>query len=268
MQVIDYYWYFIYFVRDGLGLCTLRASQAGNLNYAPAANVDANVTVGLGVQLITFPSQSPAERELVAGGTFAISPLATGGDCGNPVTYTSTSAGICFVSGAVVTMLTTGICTIAANQLGNLNYRPALAAISSVTISRIRPVVTAASVGGNGTISPAGEIIVARGSEIDFTINANARYKAVVAGSCGGRIVTSVALTPRGAGIITYRTDAVGGDCNVLVSFVAMQPTLTISGSSAITLVNTSPPPSYSEVSRPAVFTASLKDAVALLNLN
>lgn len=252
----------------GLGSCTLRASQSGNANYAVAPNVDVVVNVGLGVQVINFPAQSAAEREFEANSIFAISPPATGGSSGNPIVYSSTSIAVCTVAGTVVTMRSTGECVIVANQAGNANYAPAAAAMRSVVISLTRPIVTASIVGAvNGSVSPTGEITVMRGTVLDFAIIANPRYKAVVAGSCNGRIITSAALTPQGAGTNTYRTEAIGGDCNVLVSFVAMQPVLTISGRAAVTLPNTTPVATYSEVASPAVFTASLTDAVALLNI-
>ncbi len=251
----------------GLGACTLRASQAGNANYAAATNVDVIVTVGIGAQIINFPAQT-AVQELVVNGTFAINPLATGGSSGNAVTYTSTSPTVCSVAGTVVTMLATGVCNIAANQLGNVNYNAAATVVRSVTIDLARPIVTASVSGAaNGTISPVGAREVARNSVLDFTITANPRYIASVGGSCSGRIITSVPLVPQGAGTNTYRTDAITSDCSVVVSFVAVNPTVTISGNTTITPPNTTPTQTSSEVGKPATFTADLRGAIGVLNL-
>jgi hypothetical protein len=63
---------------------------------------------------------------VVVGGTGAVS--ATGGASGNPVTFSSLTAGVCTtggVNGATVTGVSLGTCTIAANQAGNANYTAA-----------------------------------------------------------------------------------------------------------------------------------------------
>lgn len=72
-------------------------------------------------QTITFP-QPPN----VLFGTLPFALTATGGASGNPVTFTSSTIGICTVTTAgTVTLVTPGNCTINSNQAGNTVYAPA-----------------------------------------------------------------------------------------------------------------------------------------------
>jgi hypothetical protein len=57
---------------------------------------------------------------VMVGGTANVS--ATGGASGNPVTFTTMTSGVCTVSGSVVTGVSAGTCTVAADQAGNASY--------------------------------------------------------------------------------------------------------------------------------------------------
>ena len=81
-------------------------------------------------QAITFGSAPPVS----VGGTGTVS--ATGGASGNPVTFTSTTPGICKVSGSTVTGVSAGACTIAANQAGNANYNAASQATQTFSVAK------------------------------------------------------------------------------------------------------------------------------------
>src|SRR4029078_10473234 len=91
----------------------------GNTTYAAAATVTVTFTVVQANQTISFaplpdkPSNAPP---------FTISATARSG---LPVTFTTSTPGICSVSGTTVTILGPGTCTINANQLGNANYNAA-----------------------------------------------------------------------------------------------------------------------------------------------
>jgi Protein of unknown function (DUF1566) len=115
-----------------VGTCTIAADQAGNASYTDAAQVTQSFNVGQAAQSITFGAQ--AGQTFVPGGTFSINPLATGGASGNPIVYSSTTLGVCTVSGTTVTMVAAGICTIAANQAGNANYAAATQVTQNVAI--------------------------------------------------------------------------------------------------------------------------------------
>lgn len=59
---------------------------------------------------------------------------ATGGASGNPVTFSSTTLGVCTITGSTVTGVTLGTCTIAADQLGNTNYYAAPQVLQSLVV--------------------------------------------------------------------------------------------------------------------------------------
>ena len=103
-----------------VGACTIAANQAGNANYNAATQATQTFTVDKGKQTIIFGT-APL---VVFGGTGMVK--ATGGASGNPVTFSSQTTGVCTVSGSTVTGVLAGRCTIAAFQVGNLNYNDVL----------------------------------------------------------------------------------------------------------------------------------------------
>ncbi len=118
------------------GTCTLTADQLGSSAWAAAPQATQPVTIGLGTNAITFPAQ--AGQTYATGGSFAISPVATG-KSSQPVTYSSLSTGVCTVAGTTVTMLSAGTCTLAANQAADANWAAAPQATQTVQITATAP---------------------------------------------------------------------------------------------------------------------------------
>ncbi len=106
-----------------VGLCSITANQAGDASYGAAPSVTRTFNVTQLTQTITFPQ--PADTALNAG---PVSLTATASST-LTVSYTSNSTAICMVSGASVTLVTVGLCSITANQAGDASY----AAAPSVT---------------------------------------------------------------------------------------------------------------------------------------
>lgn len=80
-------------------------------------------------QVIVFPAfAAPAIGQ-------SVTLSATGGASGNPVTFSSPSAGICSVEGNALTALAAGTCTVIANQLGNDRFNEAEQQNQTVTIA-------------------------------------------------------------------------------------------------------------------------------------
>jgi hypothetical protein len=108
-----------------VGSCIITATKAADTNYNVATSDGLSITVNaapLTDQTITFGT-APA---VAVGGTGTVS--ATGGASGNAVVFTSTTTGVCTVSGtngSTVTGVAAGTCTIAANQAGNASYNAA-----------------------------------------------------------------------------------------------------------------------------------------------
>ncbi|WP_025807412.1 IPTL-CTERM sorting domain-containing protein [Pseudomonas chlororaphis] len=117
------------------GTCTVVASQPGNAQWLPATNVAQDIAIQpppIAAQNITFPAQ--ADQDFVAGGSFAIDPAATASS-GLPVSYTSSTPGVCTVSGNVVTMVAAGTCTVVASQGGNAEWAPAQDVAASMVLA-------------------------------------------------------------------------------------------------------------------------------------
>jgi hypothetical protein len=157
------------------GTCTIRASQAGAAAFAAATPVDQDITVERAPQVITFAAQSPASQSFVNGGSFAVNPLATGGGSPNAVTYASQTTSVCATggsNGATVTMLSTGLCTIAANQAGDSSYLPAVPVSQSVQVDAPSVVVNPMTV-PSGTVGLAyvAQSLTATGGTAPHTFN-------------------------------------------------------------------------------------------------
>jgi len=128
------------------GTCTIAANQAGNANYNAAKQITQGLTVGQASQTIVF---GPPGQQTYGVATFTVS--ATGGASGNPVTFSSTTPGVCTTggtNGSTVTIAAVGICTIAADQAGNTNYSAATQVTQSITIGQASQVIKFVTVEG------------------------------------------------------------------------------------------------------------------------
>jgi outer membrane protein OmpA-like peptidoglycan-associated protein len=99
------------------GTCTVTASQAGDSTWSAAADVPRSFAITAvpapGTQAIAFPQ--PADVA-VTGGPVSLGATASSG---LPVAYASATPAVCTVTGASVTLLAAGTCTIAASQAGD-----------------------------------------------------------------------------------------------------------------------------------------------------
>ncbi len=103
----------------GVGYCTIDADQAGNATYNPAPQVSRTFAISMGDQTITFGALAEQDPGRLAGDH------RRHGLLGPAVSFTSTTTAVCTVSGTSVTLLTTGTCTINADQAGNATWNPA-----------------------------------------------------------------------------------------------------------------------------------------------
>jgi uncharacterized repeat protein (TIGR01451 family) len=119
-----------------VGICTIHADQPGDATYQLAPTIvrsfvvsDTNGNSGtLVTQSIDFPQ--PADVSI----STATATLAATATSGLTVAYTSTTPPICTVSGATVTLVARGVCTIDANQPGDSTYAAASTAHRSLTV--------------------------------------------------------------------------------------------------------------------------------------
>src|SRR5205807_558723 len=106
------------------GLCTIQADQAGNAAYNAAAAVQQSFTVSKAAQTITFAALPTAA--LLPPPHSPITPAATASS-GIVATLSSPTTRAGTTSGKTITLLTTGTCTIQADQVGNATYNAAAA---------------------------------------------------------------------------------------------------------------------------------------------
>jgi len=110
------------------GTCTVRAAQAGNVNYASAAPVVQSFTVSPAAQSIAF-----AALPAVPFGTppFAVSGSASSG---LSVSFASTTPAVC-TAGGVVTILAAGTCSLQATQPGDTRYAAAPVVVNNFAVT-------------------------------------------------------------------------------------------------------------------------------------
>lgn len=115
----------------GLGACSVQLTQSGDERYAPASPLTVQLTV------VTDPRQTitfDAPPTLTLGGTATVVARASSGLA---VIYSSLDTAVCSVDSAsgLVTSVTAGTCTIAADQAGDAYYLAAARASLQITIT-------------------------------------------------------------------------------------------------------------------------------------
>ncbi|MCV2353541.1 S8 family peptidase [Paucibacter sp. B2R-40] len=110
------------------GTCTVSATQTGNNTYAPATPVTRNFTVAQAAQTITVASVATQTIGV------AVPVLSASASSGLAVSFTSATPAVCSVSGSAVSLVTSGTCTLLANQAGNANYAAAAQVSSSFAV--------------------------------------------------------------------------------------------------------------------------------------
>jgi kumamolisin len=119
------------------GRCAIQATQAGSSVYEPAKPVTQSFTITALAQTITFnPLPSPVPIDTPA---FTVSATASSGLA---VSFASTTATTCSVSGDLVTLLAAGRCAIKATQAGDADYKPAAPVTQAFTITLVQQTIT------------------------------------------------------------------------------------------------------------------------------
>ncbi len=114
-------------------LVTLTPTDAAD--YA-AASETVSLTVSQASQTITFAAL-PAV-------TYGVAPITVGASAssGLPVSFASTTASVCTVSGSTVTLVVAGTCTVRATQNGNIDYSAAPAVTQSIAVNKATQAIT------------------------------------------------------------------------------------------------------------------------------
>ena len=117
----------------GIGTCYVDATIAADATYAAATSTDAALVFTPNTQTITYTS---SDYSASPGTTYT--PAATGGASGNPVTFSinPSSSSVCSLLAGVVTFLSAGICTINADQAGNVDYLAAATTPQIIAVAK------------------------------------------------------------------------------------------------------------------------------------
>jgi hypothetical protein len=113
------------------GKCTVRATQPGNARIKPAPPVSRSFTVSMAKQTISFAALTTTT---LARSPVTVTATATSG---LPVGFTTTTPLVCTsggTNGATIALLTTGKCTVQADQTGNTTYKAARPVSRSFTV--------------------------------------------------------------------------------------------------------------------------------------
>lgn len=135
----------------GIGTCTIHADQGGDTNHLPAPTVSQSFAVTQGSQSITFRN---IPNKVFGSAPFLVSAQST---AHLPVTIVSTTPSVCKTASTLVTLLTTGTCSIQATQPGNANVSAA------TTVTQSFPVIQSAPA-GTLTPAPGGTIFAGSGA--------------------------------------------------------------------------------------------------------
>ena len=185
-----------------VGSCTVTTTKAADANYeAATATVDVNIVKASQPALIA--SATPTSLQFLATATLATS----GGAGSGPVNFAVTAGGsACSVSGATLTAVGVGTCTVTATKGGDINYNDAIATVD-VTVTKAAQ--TALTAQATPSSLPYGQTaqLSAQGGSGTGTVT-----YAVTAGAGQCSVVGSL-LTANGTGSCTV-TATKAGDAN------------------------------------------------------
>lgn len=171
-----------------VGLCRLEATQPGDANYLAAAAVVRTFEISLGVQTISFAA--------IANVTFGAAPIPLNATAssGLPVSFASSTPGVCTVAGAVLTFTGGGACVVQASQPGDANFAQAAPVLRSLTVLQAPqtisfPPLPAMALGGSPATLSA---MASSGLAVNFvsltpevcTVAEGTQLRAFAAGTC------------------------------------------------------------------------------------
>ena len=192
----------------GEGTCVVSAHQAGNDDYLAAPTANQAFPVDRAPQALSFISAPPGTA--VAGATnYTVAAAATSG---LPVelSVAQSSAAVCAMTGATVTALTAGTCTIEANQSGDDTFQPAPRALQSFSVDSPAPSLSDQTINFTST-PPAAATIGAPAYTVAATASSGLLVSfSATAGSAGICSVAGSTVSLLGAGTCTIAADQAG----------------------------------------------------------
>jgi hypothetical protein len=176
----------------GGGSCVITASQGGNADYEPAADVARTFVIAAAGQTITF---APLPDRTFGDAPF--SPAATASS-GLPVSF-GVLGGACALAGAGVTITAAGACTVTASQGGDANYLPAPSVSRAFVIARAGQTIAFAPLPSRRLGDPPFEVTATASSTLPVAFTAT--------GACS---VSDATVTVTAAGLCTITASQAG----------------------------------------------------------
>jgi Pro-kumamolisin, activation domain/Bacterial Ig-like domain (group 3) len=249
------------------GSCTIAADQAGDANFNAALEVTQPVTVNKADQTITFAALAD---KVLGSAPFTVS--AAGGGSTSPVTFSSTTAAVCTVSGSTVTLVSAGTCTIEADQAGDANYNAAAPVSRSFAVGKASQTITFPAIASFGWSGGSATLAATASSGLAVTYSlvsgpcsiSGSTVTATAAGSCtiaadqagnanftaalqatqtvtvtkAGQTITFAALTDKVLGSAPFTVSATGGASTSAVTFSSLTAAVCTVSGSTVTLVS------------------------------
>ena len=118
-----------------VGANSIKASYAGDTNYATATSTATAVTVTKATQTITLTTPTTPV-------TYGVAPVTLAATASSGLTVTFTATGPATFNGNTLTITGAGSVTVTANQAGNANYNAAIAVSKSIVVNKATPAVS------------------------------------------------------------------------------------------------------------------------------
>jgi len=201
-----------------IGTCTVQADQPGNTIFEAAPSVQQSFDVVKAGQAITFNTlaakttlQSPVTVSAIA------SSLLT-------VTFTTTTPAVCNstgANGATIVLVTSGTCTVQADQAGNATYNAATPVQRSFVVTRAAQTITFAALANRTTAqSP---VTVAASASSGLTVT----FSTTTTGVCTSGGTNGATITLVAPGTCTVEADQAGNATYSPAATVAQSFTVT-----------------------------------------
>lgn len=113
------------------GICTIKASQAGNYIYSPATSITRSFTVSDTLKLDQKIILNDISNKFLDEKSTT---LTANTNSNLPISLKSTTPNICSIDGTIITFLNIGSCTIIASQQGDFQYNAAQDVSKTFTI--------------------------------------------------------------------------------------------------------------------------------------
>jgi len=159
-----------------IGICTIRAMQAGNTEYAAATpvyrsfHVQATQTITFGA-LVNQPLSTPP---------FTISATASSG---LTVKFYALTPQVCSISGTTLTLIVVGTCTIEATQPGNADYAAAAPVYESFQVTKGSQTITFGALANQPLNTPPFTVSATASSGLTVSFNSRTPRVCTVSGN-------------------------------------------------------------------------------------